>query len=107
MKIFDPRLYTIAIPILVRKSTGIMIESIVIARMILLRITAISTYIGVSFSDSFLVSTTTADIPDRKHCLFDMLLISSMASIVPSADVVSSNMMAIIVAFFSSLLNAS
>ena len=106
MKIFDPRLYTIAIPILARKSTGIMIESIVIASMILLRITAISTYIGVSFSDSFLVSTTTADIPDRKHCLFDML-ISSMASIVPSADVVSSNMMAIMVAFFSSLLNAS
>ena len=93
-----------AIPILARKRTGIMMESIVIASMMLLNITAINTYIGVSFSDNFFVSTTTAE---RKHCLFDIFLISSMASIVSSAEVVSSNMMAIIVASFSSLLNAS
>ena len=83
-----------------------MIESMVIARIILLRITAIRTYIGVSFSDSFFVSTTTADIPERKHCLSDIFRISSIASIVLSAEVVSSNMIAIMVASLSSLLNA-
>ena len=95
-------MYAIAIPILARNSTGIMIESMVIARIILLRITAIRTYIGVSFSDSFFVSTTTADIPERKHCLSDIFRISSIASIVLSAEVVSSNMIAIMVASLSS-----
>ena len=100
-----PRLYRIAIPILKRKNTGIRKESIVSERTIVARSTAIATYIGVSFSAIFLVSVTIADIPLRKHFSLAMDLICSIASIVPSADVVSSNIRNINVA--SPLLNAS
>ena len=62
-KIFVPKLYTMAIPILTINNTGTRNESINIARTTQTSNTATSTYIGVSFSDIDLVSVTTADIP--------------------------------------------
>ena len=55
----------------------------------------------------FLVSVTIADILDRKHCFPEMLRISSMASMVSSAEVVVSKKMAIKVASPSLELNTS
>ena len=59
--------------------------------------TAIATYTGSSCSHRFLRSVTIADIPDTKHWLLVMLLISFIASIVSSADVDVSKNTAIIV----------
>ena len=105
IKTLEPKLYTIAIPILNKKKSGMMQESIVRERMILQRITAISTQIGVSLLDKFFVSVTTADIPLTKHWFCVTSRISSIASIVSSALVVVSNMAIIRVA--SPFANAS
>ena len=93
----------IAIPILKRKSIGTRKESIVTASTIEERMTAIATYKGVSLFVRSLVSDTTQDIPERKLCLSAIFLISFTACIVPSAEVVSSKITIIRVAF--SLLN--
>ena len=69
----------IAIPILSIKNTGIRKESIATARIILVSITAITTYIILSSFERFLISSTTEDIPLTKHCSFETALISSIA----------------------------
>ena len=63
----EPKLYTIAIPILNMKNTGTRKESINTARTILVSTHAITTYASVSCCVIFLVSVTTADIPLIKH----------------------------------------
>ncbi len=62
------------------------------------KITAIHTYIGASFSERFFVSVTTADIPLKKQFLSAAFLIAPIASMVESAEVVSSKIIAINVA---------
>ena len=84
-------------PTLSIKNSGIRNESIVSASMILVSITAITTYIGASCIVRSLISSTTEDIPLTKHCSPAMLLISLTASSEPSAEVASSKKTAIIV----------
>ena len=97
MKILVPMLYRIAMPMLNRKNTGIRYDSMVSARTIQERTTAIRTQIATSDSARFLVSVTMADIPLKKHCLPASARMFSMASIVSSAEVVVSKIINIIV----------
>ena len=57
-----PILYRIAIPMLARKNTGMIQQSMNKDSTTQDKTTAISTYSGVSFSDNALISVTTADM---------------------------------------------
>ena len=93
------------IPRLSMKITGMRNESMETARTILVRITAITTYIGISSFVSSFISSTIAVMPLTKHCSPAIFLISATASSDSSADVDLLKNTAIIVE--SSLLNTS
>jgi len=69
-----------AYPILINIIKGIIVDSKVNISIIVAKTTAKVTYIGVCLSAKSFVSFNTAAIPLKKDCLFNILLISPMAS---------------------------
>jgi len=97
IKIFEPKLYIISSPIPPIIKSGTIHEFMKIANTRHASNTAISTYIGSSFSQSAFRSVTKAAVPLIRHCLPVTSLIFCTAPIVLSDDTGLSKNTAIIV----------